>query len=282
MYKALKEGKVNPNYLVIEEFNENHVGLIHDYLLKFSNKTYNDKMSTYRSFFNYLIKEGHKVNNVFAEVKMKRTEARTDIISIEDFKRLCEVATEENGWSIINKGHSKQGRRQLYRDYLVDIWRFALFSGCRPEEIRNVKDIKEDYILVKNYKVSRSKNEDVFRYVVLIKELHDLVKELIEKNQLAEEDYLLADEETNRVNMMNVCSLAFSHYWKLISDERRIFYDLRNTYATRMIEKIGNRFEGVTGLHSNIRTTSVNYLNTDKILSSIRRTQLFDANKEVI
>ena len=104
---------------------------------------------------------------------------------------------------------------------------------------------------MKNYKVARAKNEDVFRYVVLIKELNDLTKELIERNNLRDEDYLLADEETKRVNMMNLCSLAFSHYWKLVSKERRIFYDLRNTYATRMIERLGNKFEGIIGLHTN-------------------------------
>ena len=137
-----------------------------------------------------------------------------------------------------------------------------------------VRDIKEDYILVKNYKVSRAKNEDVFRYVVLIKELKDLVKELIKKNNLSADDYLLADKETNRVNTMNVCSLAFSHFWKSISEDRRIFYDLRNTYATA-ISGIEELHSGLLGLHSDEEFTRKHYVNSRKSLERLSGIDLF-------
>ncbi|MEP5611377.1 MAG: site-specific integrase, partial [Cyclobacteriaceae bacterium] len=161
-----------------------------------------------------------------------------------------------------------------------DVWQFALYSGCRNEEIQNIRveDIKDDYLVCRNIKASNLKGFDVFRYVLLTDELLALVKKL--SADLKSDDYLLVPNESNRRNVMNISSRAFSHYTKAISDEPLRFKDLRNTYTTEMIRNLGATMAEVLGdLHSDFATTKYHYLNKEEIFKANKGIRLFGTSE---
>lgn len=277
LINALKSVGIDPDKLPISQFEEEHIAVVHDYLSQFANKTYNDKVATYRALFKFLISKEYEIKNLWLNVRPKATKAKTDIIALEDFRRLCMIVTPEGGVKLEKKGGSRIGIKNLYRDYLVDAWEYALYSGCRPEEIGNVKleDVRDKHIVSKNLKASRATKREEIRFVPILAELHTLINRLVIDHNLQPNDYLIAPFEKNRTAMMRTVSNAFSHYWKQISDDSRIFYDLRNTYATAMLEIVGAEFKGRIGLHADLATTIKNYQNEQKSLENMFGKSLF-------
>ena len=278
--EALQANGINPEYFPITDFDDVHVGMIHDYLLeRYSNKTYNHKIAAYRAFFKFLISNDYEVKNHFLDVLPRRTKAKTDVISHTEFNELLKSTTPIQGTVIerqIRNGKERMFKRKLYKDYLIDVWKFALYSGCRKTEIQEVrvKDVRQDHIICLNQKSSKKKKEEVFRLVWLNEELLSLVSSL--KKGLSQDDFLLAPEEKNRENMMHIVSRAFSHYWSKISDRDLRFHDLRNIYVLEMIKRYGTEMADVLGgLHSDSAVTIRHYLNKEEVLKHNKRKKLF-------
>jgi hypothetical protein len=70
-------------------------------------------------------------------------------------------------------------------------------------------------------------------------------------------------------------SRAFSFYWNQISSEPRKFYDLRNTYATAIVSKMGAKLSGRAGLYSDLATTIEHYQNEEAALKEMEGMKLF-------
>lgn len=106
-------------------------------------------------------------------MRPKPTKAKTEIIKLDQFEKLCNSVTPEAGLKFEKKGGQRIGTKNLFRDYLIDVWSFAMYSGCRPEEIVFVrlKNIKEKHIALMNYKVSRAKKIEVLRVIPISSEL---------------------------------------------------------------------------------------------------------------
>lgn len=278
MKTALSEVGINPDLMVVTDFSEKHVGIVHEYLAnQFSNKTINDKVATYRAFFKFLISEDYEMKNHWLGVRQKPTKANTDIISVDEFNKLCQSVKPENGVKIESKGSGRVGKKNLYRDYLVEAWELSLYSGCRPEELVNFKvsDIRSNHIVGVNFKVSRAKKDERVRMIPLFAELEEHISKIIRKRDLKTNDFLIAPEESNRGAVMKVISNAFSHYWNQLYDTKRRFYDLRNTFATAAIPIVGKDFSGRIGLHEKLATTIEHYQNEQKVLEELRGKKLF-------
>lgn len=134
----------------------------------------------------------------------------------------------------------------------------------------------ENYVLsATNYKVSKLQKVEQIRMIPKTDELMLLREELIKKYKLKGDDFLLAPGEENRMNVLRVASEAFSHYWKQISDRKIKFYDLRNTYASYMLEIMGEKFQGRVGLHKKLVTTLRKYSNEEKALSEMNGKSIY-------
>ncbi|WP_421762726.1 hypothetical protein [Ekhidna sp.] len=267
--EALASKEVNADYLVITEFNKKHVEIIYDYLTgRFSNKSFNHQLATYRRFFAYLIDLEYPLVNHFKKVKPLPTKAKKEVVSIEEFKKLCSIVTPEAGVKFKSKkegGKTKVFRAHLYTDYLINGWAFELYTGCRYEEIQTikVKDIKEDHIATKDHKASRKKKEDVIRLIPMIDELRDLCARLSKGS--SPDDYLIAPKETNRKNVTSKLSVGFTHYWAQVSDRKDVtFYSLKNSYATEMVKRFGDK----VNLHLDFNTTMKNYVNELELIKT--------------
>ncbi len=277
--RALSDEGMNTDFLVVTEFSKSHVGIVHDYLeSKYAAKTYNHKVSTYRAFFAYLIKQGYEIDNYFDEVRKKHTQSRVKIIPIPLFKELCDTVTPIGGIKIerqIRNGKERVYQRNLYRKWLIDVWRFAMYSGARNNEIAfiKVKDIETDYIRCRNNKVS-TKEKEVFRLIYFTNELIELVDQL--KKGLSNDDYLLAPDELNRRNMIDVASKAFTHYMNKISDEGFQLYDCRSTYSTELRKVFDSETAHLLGdLHARSTTTIQNYINKQELFKIHKGKKLF-------
>jgi integrase len=194
MVCALKEAGIDMQYFPVFHFNEGHVSIIHDYLTSnYSNKTYNDKIATYKALFAFLEQKKVVAENYFKDIKKKSTKARKVIVPLSVYQKLRVQTSPENGQKFENKGKGRVGRKQLYREWLVDVWDLYLWTGCRPEEIENIRlsDVFHNHIKVHNYKVERGKKSiSEIRMIPLIHELKELVDRLIEQSGISGDDFL--------------------------------------------------------------------------------------------
>lgn len=275
---ALSDASLNPDTILIDDFDSRHVLVVFNYLSeKFQPKTFNDKVSTFRSMWKYFKGRGYEIKNLWEDITLKPTRPRNVIVTMEEFEKLCNTHKEANGTIIEKKGAGRIGKRNLYRPWLEDGWRLALYTGCRPEELRNIKvgDIFENHVAVQNLKVSRLKGSEVVRLIPISFELRGILEHLIGSQGLKETDYILAPMESNRLQVSRILSSAFSHYWKQVSDRDVRFYDLRTTYATEMVSKFGAEFSGTLGLHTDIATTLEHYVNNERVIEKMSNIQLF-------
>ena len=109
----------------LSQINDSIVGHYCDYLNKKydSNYSYNGRIRTLRTFFNYLIyQEDYNIKNVWKKVKLK-SEKPTDIsISDKDFFDLLDIISPED--AIIRIGKSN---RNMYRPWLRNLIRLKAF-----------------------------------------------------------------------------------------------------------------------------------------------------------
>jgi integrase len=269
---ALLEKDIDLRFLPITDLNKSHVMMMDSWLVDqgYSPKTYNEKMATLKAFFKFLIDDQYQLLNIFDRVKYKSTTASKKVLSLDLFDTLLASLNEANGVKLEKKGGSRIGRKLLYRPWLADIFTFALWSGCRPEEIHQAKvaDIHTNHLKAINYKVSKAKGSgQVIRMVAMIAELRQLLDTIVERDQLKPSDYIIAPLETNRPNVTRVASDAFTHYISQITEEKYRFYDLRNTYSTIMYKTFGRKFGGKVGVHSIWDTTVEHYVNDEELIN---------------
>ncbi|MCO6377257.1 hypothetical protein GBO34_00970 [Roseivirga pacifica] len=268
---SFKESQPDYERILMKDFNDNHVALFHDYLLQkaYSGKTYNNKMYTMSHAFGYFIKElGYNIQNPFDDVTRKQVQASKSFVELSDFKELLDLTTEPNGIKF-EKCTDRVKRVSLYREWLCWYWELALYTGGRREDIAELRltNIHELHIDIRDYKTSNSKRSEIHRYLPRSAEFNDLLHRLTEHYGLSGNDYLIEPNETNRTKLSNHASKAFTHYWRLLDPGYYArMYSLRDTHITMMINRYGNKYEGIFGTHQNIKTSLENYASYEKLI----------------
>ncbi|MEL6558372.1 MAG: hypothetical protein AAFQ94_09320 [Bacteroidota bacterium] len=271
--ECLKQNKIDPGFLPIHAVNDHHMGLFHEYLEDYSAATYNNFVDTMRAFYKYLGTKGYQLYNPFTDVQRKAENKRKDIITKDEFDKVIAVCTPDNGWLTENKGGGRMGRKQMYKDWLVEGWIYSLLSGDRPEEVaeRKLSDLLVFYIENTNHKVNRvTKSTSHKRVIPLSWELKQFIEDQRKKYRLLDDSYLIAPNESNRKLVQNHLGKAFTHYMKQVDPDSKVTrYCLRNTYATAMTDKFGEEFTKMIGLHSRPATTYNHYINQLKIAQNM-------------
>lgn len=279
---ALRDSGIDPEYLLIDEVNEFHANIFYSYLSrKFSNSTYNHSIAQLRAFFNFLTSiHNYEIKNPFSadEFKKKEVSARKTTISLEDFTELCEfvVSSRSENYKFEDcknpDGTYREKKKNMFRPWLIDAWKFALYTGLRPEEVAEtkIKQIKEYYI-----EVFQPKIKNRVRWVPIIHDLKSLLDSMNIDGREGD-SYIIAPDEINRNVVRNLPGNAFTHFIKqLFPEQEATRYSLRNTYATLMYMKYGESYAGITGLHSSVATTIKHYTNELEVLKTMTNDNLF-------
>ncbi|WP_271769081.1 hypothetical protein [Aquimarina algiphila] len=248
--ESLKKNKVDKKLLMIHRITDIHVGYYHTYLIedqKYQSKTYNNKMSSLKSFFEWAIDEYElNIKNPFNKAKRRTVMVKKDTISKEEFNQLLKILTPERGYA---KGRAKNRDffRNLYKPYLRDGIELALHTGGRREEIVELKwnmieeiNGKPSYFAINNFKVQRQLgtgfNENVAPKIIPItKSLLKLLLRLGYKQYKNEERYLICPDRSDvtKNTIMDNLSRGFSHYYSQLNTDRNLqFKCLRKTYLT--------------------------------------------------
>ena len=153
---------------VIDRITDDHVGFYHTYLLKekkYSSKTYNNKIAVLRSFFKWCIEKFDlNIYNPFEKVRARAVVVKKDTITQQEFKKLLEIISPENGHT--TSGITQVKTRNRYKPYLKDAIELALHTGGRREEVVDLtwnmiteSNDEPIYITVRNLKIERQKGE---------------------------------------------------------------------------------------------------------------------------
>ena len=271
--RFIADKKINTNSFELSSINKSIIGMYRDYLetKNLSNYTYNDKIKTLRTFFNYLIdEEDYNLKNLWKKLDLK-PERPTDIsISAEDFYDLIDVISPDDAIQIINKT-----KRNMYQYWLKDLIRLKAFTGRRNAELFAMRwnmihydNDKPIYIKSQNIKVNKKnkiidKNDIEYAYAPVGEELLELLNDLGLKENRYSDNYLIAPEVENRENIEKYASRYFSFFFKKLKrkDTRKLKH-LRHTYITREHLFINGQ---ITLQHANFRTTKKHYINDGEV-----------------
>ena len=267
--EIIRNSGYDPDYISVKSFPQEVISELYDQLNeRYAAKTFNHYISILNNFYNkFLIGEkDYDLKNPFRNVNFEKTKGRTEIIEIDEFNKLLEITTPENGLR-----QQTKRIRNLYKPWLTEFWRMSLYTGRRPQDIPLLKVSN----ILESHGYCEEQKTDQVRLFIVSEELLDFKAELIKKYSLSEDDYLIAPDKKNRAEVKNGASLGFTHYWSLTGFDHRILYDLRNTYITRLRTNVGDESLRFFGLHAKISTTDKNYVNAQKMAANYAGVRLY-------
>lgn len=215
-----------------------HVGKFHTSLSKYAPKTYNHHIQGLRTFFNWLQSYGYEIENPFKHTKFKYVVKSPQIILEEELTDMLKIITPENG---LKKADNTRQSRNYYKPWLKHAIGLFLLTGERRDGIFYLKWEHQEgnYLKIPNYKINRKeKIREIkeYRDLLITPDLADLLLKIG-----GSEGYILCPERTNRDQVKNECSRAFTHFWKVAGHkEKRKLSHLRKTYVTRMRVILGD------------------------------------------
>lgn len=257
---------VNIKTLRIDQLRLEHIELFHQYIKKktSSNKTYNNIMSSLRTFYNHLIKyEKFDIDNIFDKVPVLSVDYDPQSFSAAEFNKVLSVTTVE-------QGYDEKEKRNRYRDWLPTAFKLGAFTGLRLEEIVNLKynDITNiDGVLVMesvnrkaNKLISDKSNRRIKRIPVIPELLEVLTNDCNYSLNKGKDEYILAPA-LDRNSVKSIITKGFTHFKRIAGiDENKCFKELRTTYISRHRAEIGDR--GLTSIisdHSNPKVVDKHY-----------------------
>ena len=240
-----------------------------------------------KTFYNWCIDvKDCECKNPFEKLQL-RFNAKKDKTAItqEEFKKLLEVITYENGTAWIG---SK--KINFYYDWLPIAYRLALETGLRAEEVitlnfNNLFELKKDVLVFKiiNLKVWRiqtgeDKNqmEKYVKYVPITASLMQLLIDVgFDKHK--DTDRLIIPIPANlKLNYARaIISRSFTHFIKQATTRKIEYKDLRKTYITHLTMALGDKTKLFTG-HSNDAVIQNNYLADAVLVGGLSNLNIFE------
>lgn len=285
---ALKSENIDISDMLITDVGDKEVGYFHKFLtdsinengdLKFSPRTYNNKMADNRAFFNYIKDNlGINITNPFEDVRKKYVKRKNYTIDLIDFEQLINSISKKNGVYEQND-RNKVYTRNHYRSWLKDAYKLALFTGERRDGIVLMKwsfvNMSERIITLPNYKVNRIKDINKDRLIPITIDLFNLLTKMGASKYEGSEEFVISPEHKNRTTVREWISKSFTHYWLMNNFNPEIsFRHLRKTYVTLIYSQFGDKTKAVTD--QNVDTILEYYLNKKTIVSQAKNLSLYD------
>lgn len=257
--RFLRSKGVNPETTYVGDIEPKYIKLFRSHLEeRYASTTVNRYLTFLNSFFNYLInKGGYQILNPFYDEKHKPTNHISKTFPIQDLEAfLCTITPDES-----IKIYKPKVRKNLYKDYLKEIFLLALFTGRRREglvtmkfnEITSDKNGRPYYITTYDIKYNKRyrlfKENDKKKIIIPVSvELEELLYVLGYEEHKGTDRYIIASNaKAQRDTIMNLASKAFSHYWVKYSSEKELeFNSLRKRYINEIDIKYGSRGKIIT------------------------------------
>lgn len=243
---CLKKSGYAVEHFPIAQISDTEVGIFFQFLTEekeVSPFTYNRYMTYFSSFMSWAMRKGYAGKNVFEDVPRLETHTDSRSITPDNFSRLLELITTENG--LQRTPGKKKEVRNVYKPFLKTGYLLGILTGLRTEEIINLSFacISEDCttIRVEDFKPNRILNrqgtQKQFKYIPITRELRAALENLGYEQHKGTQRHLLAPEITdNRVETIGTAlSRSFSHFYKLLNTGEVLTWKcLRKTYLSRL------------------------------------------------
>jgi integrase len=230
-----------------------------------AHSTFNHHIRALKHFYKFLINEkGLDISDIPSKMKLKYESPNPISISVEDFKKILSVITDNNSVQILSNGV----RKNRYRSYTKLGIELCAYSGMRLEEVTILKysDIHYDtegnpeYILGTDLKFERAHNWDNTKepkrvFIPMSIDLLNLLVRLEYKSNIGIDKYLIADDEKiERRTLAKQLSHSFSYYRDVAGVDKTIsIKHLRKTFLTELHIQTGF-------------TESMGYQKTNKVI----------------
>jgi integrase len=286
---AIKKAGYNPELLDVKDISDDLVEIFHFYVEKLGigKTTYSKHFVLMKAFINWVIeKKDYKINNAFLHVSLQFAKRQKNPIIKEEFDKLIEVTTPENGISI---DATSGKRRNRYQSWLTTAFKIGLETGLRREEIvmlawDHVREINHQgkvcfIIDVNNLKNNRRMfGKDTGEFVKPIpvtKGLYDLLISMGYEEKKGTSAYIIEREESlDTKYMLNEISRGFAHFIKLVTDRKIEFKDLRKTYITQLSMRLGKDTKLFTG-HGDDQVLRDSYIAEEFIAANLSDFSVF-------
>ncbi len=287
----LEDNGYNMNILKIEKIDDDVVGEYSKYLERkqYKNPTYNSKIKSLRTFYNYLIEEkDYSIKNVWKKVTLKSIGSTDKSINTKDFKDLLDIVTPED--SISETGKT---RRNMYKPWLREVYLLKAFTGRRNAELFEMKwnminfeNGKPVYIKSPNIKLNKqqnnfNENDLEYVYVPVGEELRKLLNTIGLQNKKGSNEYLIAPEIVNRTTIENQASKSFTFFFKKLNKvETQRLRSLRKTYVTKEYVFVTS---GISMQHNKHSTTYKHYVDRKEIAKEMVKKgfRIFNIEEEI-
>ena len=270
---ALSKKGYKLEILNVKSIGDNEVGFFHDYLVEEfgfqkDSSSYNRHFRVGKAFINWCIEQKQiDMFNPFTKAELKVERKNLEVITKDEFQRLLEVTTEENGYdpNPLGKKHN------AYFPWLKTAFKLAIETGLRNDEIIRLKwsdlstlDKEKKAFQINDFKVNRKqfgteggKNKKI---VPLTAGLMDLLNELgFEENVGKDVPILNTDNYGSDSTIEKAISRAFGHYIKQVTDKPLQFKNLRKTYISHLVMALGDKAKLFTG-HSDDEVLMNHYI----------------------
>lgn len=238
--------KSNINYLYINKDN------VIDYLkyldkMNLKNSTISRRISTLRTFYNYLMNEGLINSNIFLNVRNPKLEKRLpnylNYTEMEELLESIDTSTDEG----------------LKRRLLIEMF---YSTGCRVSEIINIKVNDIDFLNKKIRIMGKGSKERIVYY-------GDYAKKYLDKylSKGLDKDYLFVNKHGDKYTVEEI-ELIVKDIMKHLSIKTHVTpHTLRHTFATHLLNN-GADIRSVQELlgHSNLSTTGIyTHVSSDRL-----------------
>lgn len=238
--------KSNINYLYLNKDN------VIDYLkyldkMNLKNSTISRRISTLRTFYNYLMNEGLINSNIFLNVKNPKLEKKLpnylNYTEMEELLESIDIKTDEG----------------LKRRLLIEMF---YSTGCRVSEIINIKVKDIDFLNKKIRIMGKGSKERIVYY-------GDYAKKYLDKylSKGMDKDYLFVNKHGDKYTVEEI-ELIVKDIMKHLSIKTHVTpHTLRHTFATHLLNN-GADIRSVQELlgHSNLSTTGIyTHVSSDRL-----------------
>jgi integrase len=291
--EALTNNKVNKKMTLIDRITDDHVGFYHTYLLKdksYSSKTYNNKIAVLRSFFKWCIEKFDlNIYNPFEKVRARAVVVKKDTITQQEFNKLLEIISPENGHT--TTGITQVKARNRYKPYLKDAIELALHTGGRREEVVDLtwnmiteSNNEPIFITVRNLKVERQKgegfNENVAPKIIPVtKSLKKLLYRMGYENKKGKEEFIISPDrsKTSTYALMDNLSKGFSHFYKQLGTGRDLqLKSLRKTYLTYLSAALSGNAKSLSS-HTSNEVLQKHYIDEKIVSKAVKELNIFNS-----
>ena len=247
---------LSAEFQIIDEINEISFQIIRTWIASLLEKginprSVNRKISTLKTYFKFLIREGELIENPM-----------TKVVAPKSKKRLPVVIEEDQIASLLNEVEFEIGFVGQRNKLIIELF---YVTGIRLSELINIK-ISDVDLNNQSIKVLGKRNKE--RIIPLSSNVVNDLNNFIENNQ--QNKYLFTNLDGNKLYTKLVYRLVNKYIGEISSVNKKSPHILRHTFATHMLNNGAdiNAIKELLG-HANLSATQVYTHNTIEKLKTV-------------